>query len=118
MEPDDLNRLADRVEALAAEARSGLRDLSEREWSHHHDNVGALGELIGQAKDLPRIHDRLDQVCTTAAELRGELRAVSEELRALRRTVDSLLLERSADSRRSVVGERSLAPSDAPPPEH
>jgi hypothetical protein len=112
MDSADLSRF----DAALSRLQESLHELETQEWDHHHDHTEKIGHLTGQLTDLPRLQDRIAKACEDLGYLRGQMPLVCDELRALRRTVDDLLLARGGPSPRRKAAAGNSSRPDGPAP--
>jgi uncharacterized protein Yka (UPF0111/DUF47 family) len=101
MDATDLSHLDDRLEKIADQLRTQVRE-------HIGQIAGLRGEMIG----VTRQQDRLAKTSEEVGYLRGQMSLVCDELKALRRTVDDLLLQRASQSPRKEADSGPPIPRD------
>ena len=107
MDPTDPSRLDGRLEKIADELRTQVRD-----------HIGKIAELRGEMTGVERQQDRLAKASEEVGYLRGQMSLVCDELKAVRRTVDDLLLQRASQLPSREVVVRPPAPPDTPAQAH
>jgi len=66
--------------------------MSDENHDFRYETSRTLGRVEGELSSLPRLHERAGKSAEEVAYLKGQVSLLCDEVKALRRTVDDLLL--------------------------